>query len=81
MNKLVTAPLDDELFARLTRFVQASGTYKTRVIRAAIDEFITKALREDINIRERYERYEREDKDSAARRAGRNIKPILKVVK
>lgn len=66
---IVAAEFDPKLAARLKRFAQAAGTFKARVLRMAVEEFIERHLRENAGVREKFERYTREDEAIAARRA------------
>lgn len=63
---IVTCKLDAEMSARLKRFAQAAGTPKTRIMRMALFEFIEKHLRENQGVRERFDRYTREDEALAS---------------
>lgn len=75
MRRIVASELDADLYARLTRFAQAAGTFKTRIIRIALAEFIEKHLRENAGVRERFERYTVEDEARTSTRGH------LKIVK
>jgi len=66
VKHIAVCTLEPEAAARLKRFAQAAMTFKSRIIRLAISEFIEKHLRENAGVCERFDRYTAEDEARAA---------------
>lgn len=76
MKSIVSAELEPELAARLKRLSQVTGAPKTRLLRAAIDDFIKKCLHENAGWRETFEQYTREDEARAASPAHSHLRVV-----
>lgn len=82
MRRIIACELGPELANKLRRFTIAAQTYKTRIIRMALEEFLTKHLSENKEMRERYEKIAREEDESERRQlAGAKPRDHLKVIK